>query len=165
MDGLDPNRTIWHITFGTYGTRLHGGDRPTIDRKQNRLGQAFVDVDACRRKAARARMREAPVRLTRAQQRFIELRLPDVCERGGWRMRACAVGPDHVHVLCNADRGVHGRQIRALLKRWLTQALNEVWARSGRGSWWSEGGSTKAVKNVRYLENVQAYITRQRATW
>lgn len=34
MQQLHPNLKTWHITWGAYGTRLHGGDRPTVDASQ-----------------------------------------------------------------------------------------------------------------------------------
>jgi len=35
---LDPQRTTWHITFGTCGTRLHGDLRPAVDLDHNNRG-------------------------------------------------------------------------------------------------------------------------------
>ena len=163
MHVVDSNCTNWHITFGTYGTRLHGGDRPTVVRTQNRPGQPFIGPDVARHAAARQRLRFRIVTLTLEQRRFIELRVPEHCERGGWRCHTCAAGPDHVHVLCEAPRSAHGKQIRALLKRWLTQSLNEMWERLDGGPWWSEGGSCRAVRVETYFRNAHSYIERQRA--
>ena len=33
----------YHITFGTYGNRLHGSDKPHVDRDHNHYGEPFAD--------------------------------------------------------------------------------------------------------------------------
>lgn len=156
--------TTWHITFGTYGTRLHGSPRPTVDRQHNQRGTPFLEVSTRRESFERGRLRLSPVVLTRAQQQHIESTVSALCERGGWSLVACAAGPDHVHVLLDVDSAIHGRQVRPLLKRWLTQALDARWKADERASWWAEGGSTKPVKNAAYRDSAIRYILRQRAS-
>ncbi len=158
--------TCWHITISTFGARLHGDDRPTVDRAHNRFGNPFLAPDPKRRTQGERDMRVPAVRFTHEQQRFVEDALPAICEKGGWKLLTAACGPDHVHVLVDADWKHHGKDIRRWLKRWLTQALNERWAaplRQDGMSWWCEGGSTKAVKDEHYLGNVKRYIHTQRA--
>jgi REP element-mobilizing transposase RayT len=154
--------TTWHVTFGTYGTRLHGNDRPTVDRRNNRVGQPFLGRDEQRRAREQSRLRSSPISLTDEQRELIEGVLPQLCARGGWVLRAVAAGWDHVHVVCDAPSAVHGKQVRRLVKRWLTQVLNERWPRSRGSAWWAEGGSTKAVKDPAYLASAVAYVRRQR---
>ncbi|MCG8406139.1 MAG: transposase [Phycisphaerales bacterium] len=107
-------------------------------------------------------MKYPPVWLTEDQRQLVEVSLPMLCERGGWTYRICAAGIDHVHLLCDAVLEVHGKQIRTWVKRWMTQALNERWPRHSGSKWWAEGGSTKPVEDVDYLNNVFHYIARQR---
>ena len=57
---LDPTRTTWHITFGTYGTRLHGGSRPSVDKRHNQLDTPFVPPKIEREDSARGRMKFPP---------------------------------------------------------------------------------------------------------
>ena len=166
-----PGMTTWHITWGTYGTRLHGGERATVDKRHNRRGEAFVGPDAERYAAAKGRMRFPAVRLTMEQRRRVQEVMPALCERGGWRLRECAAATDHVHVLLDVDPAVHGEKVRRLLKRWVTQALNEVWEPgSGRpGSlgvgarWWAEEGSNRAIRELAWLNRAHPYVREQRA--
>src|SRR3990172_2451437 len=97
---LDPARTTWHITFGTYGTRLHGGSRPSVNKQHNQRGELFVPPSIERENSARGRMKFSPRFLTLEQRRLIEVELPNICQRGGWVDRACSAVPDHVHLLC-----------------------------------------------------------------
>lgn len=152
----------FHITFGTYGTRLHGGERPTVDRRHNTPGEPFLGLEPPREGWERSQMRSEPVRLTREQQRFAEQEIPALCEQGGWTYHVVGAGPDHVHVLLSA--GAEGKTIRRLLKRWLGQALSQRWPRPSEHPWWAEGGSVKYVWNPAQFDRVLEYVARQRAT-
>jgi REP element-mobilizing transposase RayT len=161
---LDPPRTPWHITFGTYGTRLHGDDRPTVDRQHNQLDEQFVLRDPDREEFERGRMKFPPRYLSIEQRSFAESELPNICVRGGWNYRICAAGPDHVHLLCDVISEVHGEKVRRLVKRWLGQTLSECWPLPKGVSWWAEEGSNKAIDNEDYLNNCYIYIRDQRTT-
>lgn len=154
----------WHITFGTYGDRLHGDSRPTVDRRHNKFGTPFVGADPARLEHERAQLKHTPVRLKPEQIVFIESIVPTICQRGGWRAVAVAAGSNHVHVLLSAPSQPHGKEIRRWLTRWLTEALNERWSERDGAPWWAEGGSTKLVHDREYLEAATAYVLRQRAT-
>ncbi len=168
---LHPFFTTWHITFGAHAQRLHGGPRATVDRHHNQRGEPFIGRDQQREDAERAILKAPPVLLSIAQCVFIEAVVPRICERGGWMLRTCSASPpprdgDHVHVLLDAPSDAEPKVIRGLLKRWLTQEMNEQWPQDDecfRG-WWAEGGSTKPVKDDQYLTNAYWYIEAQRAT-
>ncbi|MCC7407253.1 MAG: hypothetical protein IT442_04230 [Phycisphaeraceae bacterium] len=118
-----PPFTPWHITFGTYGSRLHGSDLPTVDRRRNQVGQPFEPSDPPRQNAERSRLTTPPVYLTPPQRRLIESQLPLLCQRGRWLYRLAAAQPDHIHIILDIPTDIHGHQVRQLLKRWLTQLL------------------------------------------
>jgi len=154
----------FHITWGTYGTRLHGDPRGTVLRAQNTPGTPILEHDPKLWDDSKARLRYPPVRLTREQMVFIEATIPDLCGRGFWTLHACAAGPDHVHVVLATQHDPD--TARRLLKRWLGQAMSEQWD-LGDGpdrTWWAEGGSTKPICDEVYLENAVRYVLRQRAT-
>ncbi len=108
-------------------------------------------------------MRAAAVQLTLDQQRFIQEHMPHICERGGWTLRISAAVADHVHVLLDAAPAIHGEKVRRLVKRWLTQLLNQHWPTPAGGRWWAEQGSNRAVDTETYLNRAYEYIERQRA--
>ncbi|MCI0674299.1 MAG: hypothetical protein L0Y42_00820 [Phycisphaerales bacterium] len=176
LQQLHPHFTSWHITFGTYGARLHGGARFTVDRRHNQRGESFIGRDSERRQSEHDKLKSPALILSGEQCVSIEAALPSICERGGWIVRTCSASPpprdgDHVHILLDAPPESPPKTIRELLKRWLTQTLNEHFksdpsepARPRAGAWWAEGGSTKPVKDPEYLNNAFNYIQRQRAT-
>lgn len=162
---LSSDRTSWHITFGTYGTRLHGGRRPTVDKRHNQRGTPFLPTNAARQQRARSRMNSAPRRLTQPQCELIEAELPGICDQGGWDYRIAAASSDHVHLLCDVAAEVHGEKVRRLIKRWLVQVLSERWPLVEGARWWAVEGSNIAVCDEAYLNHVYRYILRQRATF
>ena len=168
----------YHITIGTYGTRLHGDPRGTVDRSINKPGDPIIGKNEDWQRIERSQLRFPPVTLTMQQRRFAEDAIRGVCKRGGWQLYVCTAQADHVHVLLTTDRD--GKAVRSWLKTWLGQALTKRFAsepptvsadrpHSGRrGSdsprrpWWAKGGSVKWVWDERYFENVFDYITRHR---
>ena len=125
MQYLNPVRTSWHITFGTYGTRLYYGPRPTVDKQHNRRGTSFLPHKSTFERVVRNRLNHPPLLLTEEQQVLVEELLPTLCERGGWEFRVGSASGDHVHLLCGLVPEVHGQRVRRLLKRWLSQALSQ----------------------------------------
>jgi len=162
MHRFTEGMTTWHITFGTYGARLHGGERPTVDRKHPEPGAEIVERDADLEDQKRSQLSGPPVHLTIEQRRFVQNKIPVICERGGWSLRICSAGDDHVHVLLDIDPAVHGEKVRRLIKRWLTQAMDTKWPRPKGGRWWAEQGSNKVVDDPEYLANAHEYIEKQR---
>jgi len=155
--------TAWHITFGTYGARLHGDPRLTVDRVRNEFNGPYVEPSAPRQSLAKAALTHPPVRLSRTQRVFLEQTIPAMCIRGGWRYDTCACAREHAHTLLRADAVIHGKHIRHWLKRWLTEALDrEFGRRPGDGAWWAEGGSNRVVHDDDYLRTVTEYIDAQR---
>lgn len=177
VDADSPPTQTWHITFGTYATRLHDDPRPTVDRRHNQVNTPFPPPDPDRQQAPT----DPPLLLTRAQCFHIEALIPQLCDRGGWTFITCAAPYEHqnepreprradadspkhgnhVHTLLSAPRHVHGKQIRHWLKRWLSESLTKTFGPPPK-RWWADAGSTKPVKDPQYRRNATDYINRQR---
>ena len=156
----------YHITFGTYGTRLHGDERGTVDRRLNRPGDPIIGADAQWERMERRALQFPPRLFAHDEMILVESLIPAVCTRGGWRLHACAAGPDHVHnVLTPLDptRG-DGEAIRMWLKRWLGQSLAQHLPLRPRETFWAEGGCVRWVWSDDYFKRVVNYVYGQRAT-
>ncbi|MCI0365291.1 MAG: hypothetical protein L0Y44_14325 [Phycisphaerales bacterium] len=66
-------------------------------------------------------------------------------------------------MLLDIDPAIHGEEVRRLLKRWVTQGLEEHWQKPAAGGWWARQGSNKPVTTVAYLTRVFPYVRDQRA--
>jgi len=152
----------YHLTFGTYGTRLHGNDRGTVHRLMNHPGDPIVDRAEAWQRMERSLLKYPMVILTEQQRLMIEETIPSICERGGWKFLHCAARADHVHVQLKGN--TEGKAIRRWLKTWLGQALNVRWPKPVGASWWAECGSVKWIWTDDYFENVYLYIDDQRTT-
>jgi REP element-mobilizing transposase RayT len=152
----------YHITFGTYGTRLHGDERGTVDRAMNEPGDPVIGADPAWWERERKKLKFEPVVLAAEEMRFAESVMPVVCERGGWAYHTGAAGPDHIHVLLSAD--AEGDAVRKWFKRWLGEALSARWKRPDGATWWAECGSVKWVWTSAYYRAVFRYVDGQRAS-
>ncbi len=163
---MDP--LAFHITFGTYGTRLHGDARGTVDRSMNKPGDPIIGADPLWWGQEQGRLNFSPIRFTREQMIYAESVIPSICQRGHWEYHSGAAGPDHIHTLLTPLRKrVEGEAVRKWLKRWLGEAMSERWALPSDppgATWWAEGGSVKWVWKDDYFDNVRDYLNRQRAT-
>ena len=147
----------FHITWGTYGTRLHGSSKPHVDRDHNEYGAPLAPTDPDRERESRERMNSQPVKLTLEQRNVVEQAIREVAARYGWVIHSIAVQRDHVHVVITAPR--EGQQLRDALKAVASRALNK---RFGARPWWAEKGSAKYLWERDYFENARDYVRDQR---
>jgi REP element-mobilizing transposase RayT len=152
----------YHITWGTYGTRLHGDERGTVDRGMNNYGDPIIGQDGDWQRIESSLLRFPPRILNPEQRVYAEQVLPAICVRGKWNLITAAAAPDHVHILLSA--AVEGKDIRKWLKRWLSDAMSGYWPLEPQQVWWAECGSVKWVWNQDYYQQVAGYVQRQRAT-
>jgi hypothetical protein len=115
------NLLAYHLTWGTYGTRLLGDPRKTVDRLHNQYGDPVLGYDEHRWEREKALLKYPPVLFSRSQMITIESLLPDICKRGRWDHITGAAGPDHVHELLFSRNDPE--TIRRLFKRWLGQKM------------------------------------------
>ena len=150
----------YHITFGTYGTRLHGDDRGTVERAHNAFGEPIVGRDGEWQQVEASLLKFPPRMLTVEQRIAVEKIVPEICARGGWEHVDTAAAQDHVHNLVRA--AAEGADVRKWLKRWLSQAMSARWPLLDGQVWWAECGSVKWVWTADYDERVKGYVRRQK---
>jgi len=160
--GMNDNPIAYHITFGTYGTRLHGDPKGTVDRSMNHYGDPIIGSDPKRWLRETRLLKFPPVIFNLSQRQYAESVIPLICQTGVWFYHIAAAGEDHVHVLLTAD--ADGAAVRKWFKRWLGEKLSKKWPFSTGQSYWSEGGSVKWVWKEDYFHNIFNYISHQRAT-
>jgi REP element-mobilizing transposase RayT len=152
----------YHITWGTYDTRLHGDDRGTVDREQNKPGDPIIGKDEDWQFMGTHLLRFPPRALTSDQRLHLESIISSICVRGNWKFLTTAAASDHVHTMVAA--AVDGKDIRKWLKRWLSESLSKKWSLLPEQVWWSECGSVKWIWTEDYYYSVLNYINRQRTT-
>src|SRR4051794_28943443 len=94
----------YHITWGTHGARLHGANKPFVDRDHNQYGEPFPLPDPVREEQSRDKMKGDIVSLTLEQRELVEAALRDLGQRYEWTIHSLAAQSDHVHIVITAFR-------------------------------------------------------------
>jgi REP element-mobilizing transposase RayT len=164
----------YHIIFGTYGFWLPNDPRGSWSiyvgsRELHRFGDA-TKIESRRsvagskhdhaiRQAAKRSLRYPPVLLTGRQAQAVALGFAQAIRESHYRTYACAVVPNHVHlVLAAHDRPV--RRIIGHLKARATRRLKEaaLWPDAARPVWAKYGwcvflsSRSDVVRTIRYVE-------------
>ena len=66
----------YHITWGTYGMRLHGDPRGTVDRKHNTHNMPVLGFDQHRWEREKSNLKFPPVTFTRPEMVLVESPAP-----------------------------------------------------------------------------------------
>ena len=130
----------WHLIFTTYGfwppndprgsgsTRVRtwhiydaAGEATKIDTRRS---VAAKPHDMSIRRAAKAALKYPAVELNGLQARAVARGITAVCPKVELVIQACAIMPDHVHVVVAAHR-IDGDEIIACLKRAGTRGMND----------------------------------------
>lgn len=150
----------YHITFGTYGTRLHGDERGTIDIKRNKPGDPIIGQNEHWQQYENQILNHKPVTFNEEQRHFIQKSLPQICERGEWTHHCSACQDNHIHIMLSTSSDE--KMVRKWLKRWLGELLSNKHPLPSQQSWWAEGGSIKWIWDDFYLDAVYQYVIKQR---
>ncbi|MCC7476489.1 MAG: hypothetical protein IT425_13945 [Pirellulales bacterium] len=172
----------WHLIFTGYGFWLPndprgsgssrvrawhifevGGEATTV---QTRHSVAHEPHDGRLRQAAKESLKWPPVQLTGIQARALGRGIANVCPKVELVIHACAILPDHVHVVAAAHK-FNGDQLLACLKRAGTRGLNaedlhpmKTCAHpSGRlPSPWAGGGWKVAITSAEQMQAAIRYV-------
>ena len=150
-----PEPLAYFLTWGTYGTRLPGGERGWVER-----GRGWQPPDAAREAAAAASMTEDACVLDREQREVVERQVAETCRFRGWILHCVNCRSNHVHVVVTAN--IEPTVVRDQLKAWCTRRLKELDAAracaSVREKWWAERGSQRFINDSESLEAVILYV-------
>jgi len=145
----------YHVTFGAYGFWLPNDPRGSwstfvgawrlfrfgeATKVQVRRSLAHTVHDRSRRVAAKRALKHPPVKFSGLEARAVGRGFARACCEGGYGIHACAILPDHVHlVVARAQRPVE--QIVGHLKAGATRQLKEegLWNRNRRPVWGGPG--------------------------
>ncbi|MCA8912674.1 MAG: transposase [Planctomycetes bacterium] len=149
------------ITFTTYGTRLHGDERGTVDKAHNQYGTPHRPQDDKLEAHRKKLMKHESTLISPAMRRIIRLTIMEVCETRGWRLAALNIRTNHVHVVVSFH-GVRATKMMGDLKAYSTRNLRNANLVAADENVWTAGGSTRAIfdedglwRAVDYVENEQ----------
>lgn len=156
-----PFPKTYFITWTTYGTRLHGDARGTVDRGHNLYGHPLLPTDNSRRANEQDELDADPVVLTSQQRDAVDAAIREHAEFKTWRVWALNVRTNHVHIVCSANEPPE--KIMNAFKAYATRRLRadklvgpdaKVWTRHGSTRYlWDGVGSQQAIDYVLRLQD------------
>ncbi len=91
------------LTFTCYGTRLHGDEKGTVDRKHNFPGSDWLPPDSRRVSAEQRQMKQAPYELDARRRAIVLQAIRDAFTYKPWKVLAAHVRQTHVHAVVAAE--------------------------------------------------------------
>ena len=130
------------LTWTTYGVRLHGDERGTVDKDHNAYGTPFVPPNFRYENLRRNQLSEDPLLLNAKMRGAVEAALQQHADFRKWHLHSWNVRTNHVHVVVAAkdDPGKMMGQFKAYATRALAEAeliedSKHVWTPRGSKKW------------------------------
>ena len=146
----------WFITFSTYGSRLPGDARGSVDRHHNRPGTPLRAADPTLERWCGARMAAPEFQLGAAEADVVEHAIRQFCRRVEWPLHALAVQSNHVHPLVSSPR--RGPQALSALKRAASIELRRSGLVGPDARIWTRQGSARPVWTQQEVARVTYYV-------
>jgi REP element-mobilizing transposase RayT len=129
------------ITFTTYGARLHGSDKGSVDDEHNVYGTPFVRTDLQRECRSRKTMTEPGYTMGPLEREIVRGAIIDLAAERRWLLLAVHVRSNHVHVVVSAER--EPERIMSDLKARASRDLSFAGFDSEVRRRWTRHGSTR----------------------
>lgn len=161
---------VWFLTWTTYATWLPGDARgfvsPKFDRSpaepRNNLPQTPYDANhPYLHDMAASNVRGEPIFLIQEQADAIKQQLTETARHRHWQICVGAILSNHLHLLVGIMDDPDPLILLRDFKSYASRCLNRLSGKPASGTWWTEQGSKRKVKDSRHFENVRSYILRQ----
>lgn len=144
------------LTFGTYGSWLHGEFEGSVERDHNVPGTPTLRPDPIRVRHEHALLRGPAVRLNDEMRFVVEQAIEEVCGHRAWRLHACNVRTTHVHVVVTAEETPE--RVMMQLKAYCTRRMREARVIDAALVVWTRHGSTRYINTPRSLDRAIRYV-------
>ena len=148
----------YFLTWTTQATWLHGDERGSIDRTHATLGLAKSEPDGQRERHEGSRVMTVGVVLGDSQRALVAEIIAEHCEFRGWRLLACNVRTNHVHVVVGKCGTTAPETVMSQLKAWATRRLREAGFIAADARVWTEHGSTRWIIDEDSLSRAIDYV-------
>ena len=144
------------ISFRTYGTWLHGDERWSVNRKQNKYATFRIEPNPQLQKAERKALKCPPVKLDAYQRPVVEKAIGEVCLHRGYKLLAVNVRTNHVHTVVSAY--VKPEPILQSFQAYATRKLRETGLLARNVKPWSRHGSTRYLWKEKHVDRAIDYV-------
>lgn len=145
------------ITFRCYGTWLHGDERGSVNKFNNKYSAPFIKENKIWEAENRNRLKGEPTTLNAKQRKSVEQTIREVCEFKNWILYAVNVRTNHIHIVVSIGNHSAKSALNAF-KAYSTKKLrqNNFW--DHEHSPWSDKGSERYLWNEKSLETAIEYV-------
>jgi len=144
------------ISFRTYGTWLHGDNRGSTSRKQNKYGTPRIAANPRLQRAERQQLKHPPIKLDSRQRPVVEQAIREVCTHRGYWLRAINVRTNHVHTVVSAAKDPE--PILQAFQAYATRKLRRAGLLPEDVKPWTRHGSTPYLWKERHVERAMDYV-------
>jgi REP element-mobilizing transposase RayT len=146
----------YFISFRSYGTWLHGDERGSIDRFNNRYRAPYLPANEKWRNYNQRQLKAEPSILKAKHRKSVEAAIRETCKIRNWLLLALNVRTNHVHSVVSANR--RASLVLNAFKANATRQLREdrLWPHSF--SPWADKGSKKKLWNEHSVAKAIDYV-------
>ena len=148
------------FTFRCYGTWLHGDQRGSVDRNNNKYGSPRIQANSNWRKHNEELLLHSPVTLNATSRKSVEKAIRDLCIKRNWTLLAINVRTNHIHVvICIGTKKPKDALIA--LKANATRQLREDRLWLEEHSPWADKGSKRNLWNEKSIWEACNYVNNE----
>jgi REP element-mobilizing transposase RayT len=146
----------WFLTWTTYGNWLPGDRRGFVGKLRDENGLPYIhnlpgtpcdaDIPPLER-AMRAAMKGPPIRLIQDQAEAVMPQLQETAAYRAWLLLAAAIMANHVHLVVGVPGDPAPEKLLHDFKSYASRTLNRLWSRPVNGTWWTESGSKRKLRD------------------
>ena len=137
----NPIPLAYFITFSCYGTRLHGDQPESVDRRHNVPRSPFLPEAPSVVSIEEGQMQQMRYVMDHARRPIVLRSLREVCSHRGWTLLAAHVRSTHVHVVVTSQ--MSPEKVMNALKSYGSRALNQARLDPPCRRRWAHHGSTR----------------------
>ena len=145
------------ITFRSYGTWLHGDERGSVDRFNNRFDSPYISPNKNWHQHNTQTLKSTPLLMNAEQREAVEFAIRETCEKRSWLLRAINVRTNHVHTVVSTGSVKPERALNAF-KANATRRMRENGFWACEHSPWVDKGSKRSLWNERGIELAIDYV-------
>jgi hypothetical protein len=143
------------ITFTTYGARLHGSAKGSVDDEHNVYGTPLLQADAERERRSHTTMTEPAYTMAPVEREIVLNSIITLTAERRWLLLGAHVRTNHVHVVVSAER--EPERIMSDLKARASRDLSFAGFDSVKRRRWTRHGSTRHLFEEEHVEAAIRY--------
>ncbi len=156
---MPPFPLAYLITFTCYGTRLHGDEDGSVNRRHRIPGTPLLPPRRGWVITDQRQMKQATHTLDRTRRAIVLRSLRQHCAHRGWRLLAAHVRSTHIHLVVAAEQAPE--RILNEAKAYASRALKRAGLDAAGKRRWTRHGSTRYLWKPEQIGAAVHYVVRE----